>query len=97
MKLPKPAKAGGTNEPRRPGRPSNSGDTAPQLDAAIGREWQKGFKSGKYENKADLAENPPDRLKSKSPVGQTVNAVYIKGAIERDRKRHPRKTRGQGL
>jgi hypothetical protein len=84
-----PSGKAGDGQKGRPGRPPKTGDTNPKLDAAIRKEWQRGFKAGGYATKADLARNIGNlpKIKERIPPGQTVNAAYVKAAIDRARKR----------
>ncbi len=71
---------------RRRGRPSDSGDTDRKLDAAILKEWRRGYKSGDYGTKADFAIRLPDKLRKKIPACEDL-VEYLKAAIDRARKR----------
>ena len=81
---------GGKNGKKR-GRPADSGDTDPELDAGITKLWDRGYRDGKYKSKAELAqvlrEELPKKLQKKIPSGQTIDAVFVRQAIDRHRKR----------
>jgi len=77
---------------RKPGRPKGSGDTSRTRDSEIYREWKRGFNKGEYKSKADFAAKLPEKTKRMIPPGKDRMA-YVKRAIDRARKRAPRRSK----